>query len=273
MKGKQTRREIQGRSSWGESSRHWSDPSSQSLASTSQRQKTKGYDWILLTILRERRRSKTLTFKSEMPNRTAMNDAVPWVSLQNNIYGNCPMWPWRRGISDISHADKGISDSSHPKGRNDDAYRYRPEKSAKTNRSESRIVHTRGMWKEVGNRDISLSPEKCDELKRNQKKKNFALFSDQSGKWKMKKSPLPLQQSPVCSEKQIYSKEALVKLLRWHFGHADFRGKQLDAIEAVLSGHHSTFDFLFGWFHFHRRCEVLLVIRLVAKKAREKLKQ
>ncbi|XP_024017198.1 ATP-dependent DNA helicase Q-like 3 [Morus notabilis] len=52
----------------------------------------------------------------------------------------------------------------------------------------------------------------------------------------MKKSPLPLQQSPVCSEKQIYSKEALVKLLRWHFGHADFRGKQLDAIEAVLSG-------------------------------------
>lgn len=51
----------------------------------------------------------------------------------------------------------------------------------------------------------------------------------------MKKSPLPLQ-SPGCSEKQIYSKEALVKLLRWHFGHADFRGKQLDAIEAVLSG-------------------------------------
>lgn len=51
----------------------------------------------------------------------------------------------------------------------------------------------------------------------------------------MKKSPLPLQ-SPGCSKKQIYSKEALVKLLRWHFGHADFRGKQLDAIEAVLSG-------------------------------------
>lgn len=51
----------------------------------------------------------------------------------------------------------------------------------------------------------------------------------------MKKSLLPVQS--VCSnEKQICGKEALVKLLRWHFGHAEFRGKQLDAIEAVLSG-------------------------------------
>ncbi|PON54304.1 DNA helicase, ATP-dependent [Trema orientale] len=54
--------------------------------------------------------------------------------------------------------------------------------------------------------------------------------------WKMKKSPLPLQRSSGSSEKRIYAKEALVKLLRWHFGYADFRGKQFDAIQAVLSG-------------------------------------
>lgn len=51
----------------------------------------------------------------------------------------------------------------------------------------------------------------------------------------MKKSPLPLQN--ICgSDKQISEKEALTKLLRWHFGHAEFRGKQLEAIQAVLSG-------------------------------------
>ncbi|XP_065857367.1 ATP-dependent DNA helicase Q-like 3 [Euphorbia lathyris] len=51
----------------------------------------------------------------------------------------------------------------------------------------------------------------------------------------MKKSPLPVQN--ICSnEKKITGKEALVKLLRWHFGYSDFRGKQLDAIQAVLSG-------------------------------------
>lgn len=53
----------------------------------------------------------------------------------------------------------------------------------------------------------------------------------------MKKSSLPLQNTS-CSEKQICVKEALVKLLRWHFGHVDFRGKQLEAIRAVLSGAH-----------------------------------
>lgn len=53
--------------------------------------------------------------------------------------------------------------------------------------------------------------------------------------WKMKKSPLPMQN--ICGpEKQKIGKEALVKLLRWHFGHSEFRGKQLEAIEAVLSG-------------------------------------
>ncbi|KAL3625381.1 hypothetical protein CASFOL_030835 [Castilleja foliolosa] len=51
----------------------------------------------------------------------------------------------------------------------------------------------------------------------------------------MSKSKLPLQN--VCgAEKQVIKKEGLVKLLRWHFGYSDFRGKQLEAIQAVLSG-------------------------------------
>ncbi|KAL4613809.1 hypothetical protein ACB092_07G007600 [Castanea dentata] len=51
----------------------------------------------------------------------------------------------------------------------------------------------------------------------------------------MKKSPLPVQ-TIRGSDKQVCAKEGLVKLLRWHFGYADFRGTQLDAIQAVLSG-------------------------------------
>ncbi|KAE7998428.1 hypothetical protein FH972_002973 [Carpinus fangiana] len=51
----------------------------------------------------------------------------------------------------------------------------------------------------------------------------------------MKKSPLPLQHIRG-SETHVRGKEALVKLLRWHFGHSEFRGNQLEAIEAVLSG-------------------------------------
>ncbi|KAG5596118.1 hypothetical protein H5410_037350 [Solanum commersonii] len=51
----------------------------------------------------------------------------------------------------------------------------------------------------------------------------------------MNKSLLPLQ-SNCGHQKNVIGKEALVKLLRWHFGHSDFRGKQLEAIEAVLSG-------------------------------------
>nr|VDC99041.1 unnamed protein product [Brassica oleracea] len=51
----------------------------------------------------------------------------------------------------------------------------------------------------------------------------------------MKKSPLPVQ-NVNRSDKNVAGKEALVKLLRWHFGHADFRGKQLEAIQAVVSG-------------------------------------
>ncbi|KAJ9172601.1 hypothetical protein P3X46_015818 [Hevea brasiliensis] len=51
----------------------------------------------------------------------------------------------------------------------------------------------------------------------------------------MKKSPLTVQN--ICgNEKKTTGKEALVKLLRWHFGFSDFRGKQLEAIQAVLSG-------------------------------------
>ncbi|XP_022751520.1 ATP-dependent DNA helicase Q-like 3 isoform X3 [Durio zibethinus] len=52
----------------------------------------------------------------------------------------------------------------------------------------------------------------------------------------MKKSPLPVQNLSGEEKHRKCRKEALVKLLRWHFGHPDFRGKQLEAIEAVLSG-------------------------------------
>ncbi|CAI0461432.1 unnamed protein product [Linum tenue] len=51
----------------------------------------------------------------------------------------------------------------------------------------------------------------------------------------MKKPLLPAKK--VCGgNKQITDREGLVKLLRWHFGHSDFRGKQFEAIQAVLSG-------------------------------------
>ncbi|KAM7513062.1 hypothetical protein LguiB_011937 [Lonicera macranthoides] len=55
------------------------------------------------------------------------------------------------------------------------------------------------------------------------------------GLLEMKKSPLPVQNIPGNARKMC-GKEALVKLLRWHFGHSEFRGRQLEAIEAVLSG-------------------------------------
>ncbi|KZV33501.1 ATP-dependent DNA helicase Q-like 3-like [Dorcoceras hygrometricum] len=59
-------------------------------------------------------------------------------------------------------------------------------------------------------------------------------FGEKLNVW-MNKSTLPLHS--VCGAgKQMIKKEALVKLLRWHFGHSDFRGKQLEAIESVLSG-------------------------------------
>ncbi|XP_020238296.1 ATP-dependent DNA helicase Q-like 3 isoform X1 [Cajanus cajan] len=51
-----------------------------------------------------------------------------------------------------------------------------------------------------------------------------------------KKSLLPLNDANANKRKALCSKETLVKLLRRHFGYADFRGMQLDAIQAVLSG-------------------------------------
>lgn len=51
----------------------------------------------------------------------------------------------------------------------------------------------------------------------------------------MSKSLLPLQ-NVRGPEQLVIKKEALVKLLRWHFGYSDFRGHQLEAIQAVLSG-------------------------------------
>ncbi|KAL4571812.1 hypothetical protein LXL04_018577 [Taraxacum kok-saghyz] len=50
----------------------------------------------------------------------------------------------------------------------------------------------------------------------------------------MKKALLPVKS--ISKETKISGKEALTKLLRWHFGHPEYRGKQLEAIEAVLSG-------------------------------------
>ncbi|XP_043720318.1 ATP-dependent DNA helicase Q-like 3 [Telopea speciosissima] len=51
----------------------------------------------------------------------------------------------------------------------------------------------------------------------------------------MRKSALPLQ-NMFGTEKQQCEKESLVKILRWHFGYSAFRGNQLEAIEAVISG-------------------------------------
>ncbi|TYJ10111.1 hypothetical protein E1A91_A11G185700v1 [Gossypium mustelinum] len=52
----------------------------------------------------------------------------------------------------------------------------------------------------------------------------------------MKKSPLPLQNLGAKDKRRKCGRDALVKLLRWNFGHPDFRGNQLEAIEAILSG-------------------------------------
>lgn len=52
----------------------------------------------------------------------------------------------------------------------------------------------------------------------------------------MKKSPL-LVQNVATTGKTFCAKEDLVKLLQQHFGHSEFRGKQLQAIEAALSGY------------------------------------
>ncbi|CAA6659306.1 unnamed protein product [Spirodela intermedia] len=51
----------------------------------------------------------------------------------------------------------------------------------------------------------------------------------------MKKLPLPLKEA-VRSSKKPPGKEVLEELLRRHFGHSHFRTKQLEAIQAALSG-------------------------------------
>lgn len=66
---------------------------------------------------------------------------------------------------------------------------------------------------------------------------------------RMKKSTLPLHSATGAGKNQTLGKEALVKLLRWHFGHPEFRGKQLEAIEAVLSGL-ILHRFNYIWFRF-----------------------
>ncbi|KAJ0040085.1 hypothetical protein Pint_28607 [Pistacia integerrima] len=75
-------------------------------------------------------------------------------------------------------------------------------------------------------------------LKRREIRKAFPIPAKSARvKRKMKKTPLAMQSgSEKQKRKNIFEKEGLVKLLRWHFGHAQFRDKQLDAIQAVLSG-------------------------------------
>lgn len=51
----------------------------------------------------------------------------------------------------------------------------------------------------------------------------------------MKKSLLPAK-NLSSSERKMFGKEELEKLLEQHFGYSGFRGKQLEAIQAVLSG-------------------------------------
>ncbi|XLR03613.1 hypothetical protein S83_069811 [Arachis hypogaea] len=54
-----------------------------------------------------------------------------------------------------------------------------------------------------------------------------------------RKAALPLRDTKSGNAnkmKALCGKEALVKLLRWHFGYPNFRGKQLDAIQVVLLG-------------------------------------
>ncbi|KAF2312473.1 hypothetical protein GH714_034797 [Hevea brasiliensis] len=74
-------------------------------------------------------------------------------------------------------------------------------------------------------------------MRRRISNKNTVTFSTtllKGSELEMKKSPLTVQK--ICgNEKKTTGKEALVKLLRWHFGFSDFRGKQLEAIQAVLS--------------------------------------
>ncbi|KAI3833223.1 hypothetical protein MKW92_023685, partial [Papaver armeniacum] len=54
----------------------------------------------------------------------------------------------------------------------------------------------------------------------------------------MRKFLLPMQNVDNTKKKknESWDKESLVKILKQHFGYSEFRGKQLPAIEAILSG-------------------------------------
>ncbi|KAI3891669.1 hypothetical protein MKW92_021827, partial [Papaver armeniacum] len=54
----------------------------------------------------------------------------------------------------------------------------------------------------------------------------------------MRKFLLPMQNVDNTKKKKndSWDKESLVKILKQHFGYSEFRGKQLPAIEAILSG-------------------------------------
>ncbi|KAJ1437119.1 P-loop containing nucleoside triphosphate hydrolase [Sesbania bispinosa] len=63
------------------------------------------------------------------------------------------------------------------------------------------------------------------------------IITEKVGIKMQKKLLLPLNDADANKKKTpLYNREALVKLLRWHFGYPDFRGMQLKAIQAVLSG-------------------------------------
>lgn len=64
----------------------------------------------------------------------------------------------------------------------------------------------------------------------------------------MKKSLLPVKNVPA-SEKHSVGKEDLGRLLKQYFGHPEFRGKQLEAIEAVLAGFVLFSGYLLIWIY------------------------
>ncbi|KAL4275626.1 hypothetical protein AHAS_Ahas20G0126000 [Arachis hypogaea] len=60
-----------------------------------------------------------------------------------------------------------------------------------------------------------------------------AVSQEKVGIEMQRKAALPLRDAKSGNTnkmKALCGKEALVKLLRWHFGYPNFKGKQLDAI-------------------------------------------
>ncbi|RYR29983.1 hypothetical protein Ahy_B01g054711 [Arachis hypogaea] len=86
-------------------------------------------------------------------------------------------------------------------------------------------------------------------------RKTLTWGDKQVGIEMQRKAALPLRDAKSGNAnkmKALCSKEALVKLLRWHFGYPNFRGKQLDAIQAVLSVFYSLYDLLVYLLSFPR---------------------